>query len=82
MTVNPYQNMNSHLMKIGQLVKQSSGKGRKLVTEDVAETVNTYQDIISLLLKNWSAFQAIQQEGQKADCFGDCCDSKSDQDMN
>ena len=57
MTVNPHQNRNSHLMKIGQLVKQSSGKGRKLVTDDVAETVNTNQDIMSLFLKIGQLFK-------------------------
>ena len=54
-TVNPYQNINSQLLKIRQLVKQSSGKssrkGRKLIALEIAVTVNTYENINSHLLK-------------------------------
>ena len=38
-------NIHSQLSKIGQIVKQSSMKGRKLLLGEVAETVNTDQDI-------------------------------------
>ena len=38
-------NIHSQPSKIGQIVKQSSMKGRKLILGEVAETVNTDQDI-------------------------------------
>ena len=49
--MNTDPDIKSKLLMIGQLVRQSSRKGRKLIALEIAVTVNTYQIINSHLLK-------------------------------
>ena len=49
--MNTDPDIKSKLLMIGQLVKQSSRKGRKLIALEIAVTVNTYENINSHLLK-------------------------------
>jgi hypothetical protein len=50
-TVSTLQDRNSQPLKIGELVKQSSRKGRKLIVVKIAKTVRRDQDISSQPLK-------------------------------
>ena len=65
MTVNTYQNINSLLLKISQLLRQSSRKGKKLIALEIAVTVNTFQNINSHLLKIGQLVRQFSRKGTK-----------------
>jgi len=60
--VNTDQNINSQIFKIGQRVKQSSRKRRKLIAVEIAETVNADQNINSQIFK---IDQLVKQSSRK-----------------
>ena len=52
-------------MKISNLVEQSSRKGRKLIVAEVAETVNTHQNINSQFSKIHQLVEQSHRKGRK-----------------